>query len=89
MQINGENRGNAAQRLLALLKRYLKGNTAVTVDYQNECARGERELGLAWKVTLDEHLLSALRDWLAPENVDIVWDPPPPTAPAYRPNPIG
>ena len=80
------NGGSDAHRLLALLKPYVNGNTAVTVDYQNQCARGELELGLAWKVTLDEHLLAALRDWLAPENVDIVWEPPPPTAPAYRPN---
>jgi DNA polymerase-3 subunit alpha len=80
------NGGSDTQRLLALLKPYVNGNTAVTVDYQNDCARGELELGLAWKVTLDEHLLAALRDWLAPENVDIVWDPPPPTAPAYRLN---
>jgi len=36
----------------------------------------------AWKVTLDEHLLSALREWLLPENVGIVWEPPPPTMPA-------
>jgi DNA polymerase-3 subunit alpha len=81
------NGGSDAQRLLALLKPYVNGNTAVTIDYQNDCARGELELGLAWKVTLDEHLLTALRDWLAPENVDITWDPPPPTA--YRPNLIG
>ena len=80
------NGGSDAQRLLAMLKPYVNGNTAVTVDYRNQCARGELELGLAWKVTLDEHLLSGLRDWLAPENVDIVWEPPPPTAPAYRPN---
>ena len=80
------NGGSDAQRLLAMLKPYVNGNTSVTVDYQNECARGELELGMAWRVTLDEHLLSALRDWLAPENVDIVWEPPPPAAPAYRHN---
>ncbi len=86
LSCNGGSNGSDGQRLLALLKPYVNGNTAVTVDYQNDCARGELELGLAWKVTLDEHLLAALRDWLAPENVDIVWDPPPPTAPAYRLN---
>ena len=78
------NGGSDAQRLLSLLKPYVNGGTAVTLDYQNQNARGELELGLAWKVTLDEHLLSALREWLAPENVGIVWEPPPPSAPAYR-----
>jgi DNA polymerase III subunit alpha len=86
LSCNGGSNGSDGQRLLALLKPYVNGNTAVTVDYQNECARGELELGLAWKVTLGEHLLTALRDWLAPENVDIVWDPPPPAAPVYRAN---
>jgi DNA polymerase III subunit alpha len=56
------NGGSDTQRLLARLKPYVNRNTVVTVDYQNECARGELELELAWKITLDEHLLSAWRD---------------------------
>ena len=80
------NGGSDAQRLSRLLQPNVKGNTAVTIVYQGSAARGELELGEDWKVTLDEPLLGALRDWLAPENVDILWDPPPPSAPAYRPN---
>ena len=80
------NGGSDAQRLLSLLKPYVNGSTAVTVEYHNQCARGEIELGDAWKVTLDEHLLSALREWLDPESVDIVWEPPPPSAPTWRGN---
>ena len=80
------NGGSDAQRLLSLLKPYVNGNTAVTLDYQNQDARGDLELGQAWRVTLDDHLLSALREWLMPENVGIVWEPPPPAAPAYRAN---
>ena len=80
------NGGSDAQRLLSLLKPYVNGSTAVTVEFHNQCARGEIELGDAWKVTLDEHLLSALREWLDPESVDIVWEPPPPSAPTWRGN---
>jgi DNA polymerase-3 subunit alpha len=78
------NGGSDANRLFALLKPYVNGATAVTVVYQSEAARGELELGAGWKVSLDELLLAQLREWLAPENVDIVWEPPPPSQPAYR-----
>jgi DNA polymerase-3 subunit alpha len=78
------NGGSDANRLFTLLKPYVNGGTAVTVVYQSAVARGELELGESWKVSLDEHLLAQLREWLAPENVDIVWEPPPPSAPAYR-----
>jgi len=78
------NGGSDANRLFALLKPYVNGATSVTVVYQGAAARGELELGEGWKVVLDELLLAQLREWLAPENVDIVWEPPPPSQPAYR-----
>ena len=84
------NGGGDAQRLLSLLKPYVNGNTQVTVDYTNNVARGIIELGAEWKVTLDEHLLSSLREWLAPEAIDIVWEPPAPTPsapPRYQASP--
>jgi DNA polymerase-3 subunit alpha len=78
------NGGSDAQRLMSLLKPYVNGGTSVTVIYQCGIARGELELGAGWKVSLDEHLLTGLREWLSNENVDIVWEPPPPSQPAYR-----
>ena len=77
------NGGSDAQRLFALLKPYISGGTTVTVIYQSEDARGELELGEGWKISLDDHLVTALREWLAPENVGIVWEPPP-SAPTQR-----
>jgi DNA polymerase-3 subunit alpha len=75
------NGGSDAERLGALLRPHVNGPTAVTLVYQCGSARGELELGEAWKVSLDERLLSELREWLSTENVGIVWDPPPPPAP--------
>ena len=75
---------DTAQRLLTLLKPYVNGATSITVEYRNAHARGEIELGDAWRVTLDEHLLASLREWLDPDSVDIVWEPPQPAQAAYR-----
>ena len=36
-------------------------------------AGGEIVLPEAWRVTLDEALLAALREWLTPENVRVVY----------------
>jgi len=75
------NGGSDATRLSSLLRPHVNGATAVTVVYQCNGARGEIELGESWRVSLDEHLLSELRDWLSPDNIGIVWEPPPPPAP--------
>jgi hypothetical protein len=45
----------------------------VTINYSNQASGGDIELGSDWQVNLDEHLLTGLRDWLAPENVTVVY----------------
>jgi DNA polymerase-3 subunit alpha len=45
----------------------------VTIDYRNQASGGDIELGSDWRVNLDEHLLVGLREWLAPENVTVVY----------------
>ena len=45
----------------------------MTINYSNHASGGDIELGSDWRVNLDEHLLAGLRDWLAPENVTVVY----------------
>jgi DNA polymerase-3 subunit alpha len=59
--------------LLALLEPYRSGQCPIIIDYRNRAAGGEIELPEAWRVNLDEPLLSQLREWLAPENVRVVY----------------
>jgi DNA polymerase-3 subunit alpha len=83
------NGGSDANRLSSLLKPFSNGPVGVTLVYQCAQAKGELELGAGWKVSLDELLLAELRDWFTPENIDIVWEPPPPPqppAPRYERN---
>jgi DNA polymerase-3 subunit alpha len=63
----------SAERLLALLEPYRSGPCPIIIDYQNRAAGGEIELPEAWRVKLDEPLLVQLREWLAPENVRVVY----------------
>ena len=63
----------SAERLLALLEPYKSGQCPIIIDYQNHAAGGEIELPEAWRVKLDEPLLAHLREWLAPENVRVVY----------------
>ena len=63
----------SGERLLELLQPYRSGPCPIVIDYRNRAAGGEIELPDAWRVTLDEALLDRLRDWLAPENVRVVY----------------
>jgi DNA polymerase-3 subunit alpha len=63
----------SAARLLSLLEPYKSGPCPITIDYQNRSAGGEIELPEEWRVKLDEPLLTQLREWLAPENVKVVY----------------
>jgi DNA polymerase III subunit alpha len=66
--------GNAsADRLAEILQPFRPGNTPITVRYVNERVGGELELPEAWRVNPDEALIERLRDWLAPENVQVVY----------------
>jgi DNA polymerase-3 subunit alpha len=64
---------SSAERLLALLEPHRSGQCPIIIDYQNRAAGGEIELPAAWRVNLDEPLLAQLREWLAPENVRVVY----------------
>ena len=60
-------------RLSELLEPYKSGPCPIVIDYRNNAAGGEIELPEAWRVTLDEALLAQLKDWLAPENVRVMY----------------
>jgi DNA polymerase-3 subunit alpha len=66
--------GNAsADRLAEILQPFRPGSTPITVRYANERIRGELELPEAWRVNPDDTLIERLREWLAPENVQVVY----------------
>jgi DNA polymerase-3 subunit alpha len=67
------NGASSAQRLLELIEPFKSGPCPITIRYQNATAGGDIELGDAWRVNLDDHLLGSLREWLLPENVEVVY----------------
>ena len=66
--------GNAsADRLAEILAPFRPGTLPITVRYTNDRVGGEIELPQAWRVTPDDALIERLREWLAPENVQVVY----------------
>ncbi len=66
--------GNASASALAeILQPHRPGDKPVTVSYANERVGGEVVLSDAWRVNLDDALIDRLREWLAPENVRVVY----------------
>jgi DNA polymerase-3 subunit alpha len=66
--------GNAsANRLAEILGPFRPGEKPVTVAYRNDRIGGEIALPDDWRVNLDEALLARLREWLAPENVQVMY----------------
>ncbi len=66
--------GNASATVLAeILQPYRTGDKAVTIAYRNERVAGEVVLSEAWRVNLDDALVERLREWLAPENVQVLY----------------
>ena len=63
----------AAAHLKGLLEPYRKGPCPVSVRYHNGTAICEMRLGEEWRVRPDGVLMQSLRDWLQPENVEIVY----------------
>ena len=63
----------AIDRLRATLAPYRNGPCPVAIRYCNGAASVEMRLGNEWRVNLDERLLESLKEWLAPENVEIVY----------------
>ncbi|WP_418647112.1 DNA polymerase III subunit alpha [Thauera butanivorans] len=78
VRINGEVAASggalaAAGKLQTLLEPFREGGCPVRVNYRNAAAEAELPLGDGWRVRLDDALLESLRDWLAPEAVEIVY----------------
>jgi len=67
------NGSSSAEKLMQLMEPFRSGNCAVTIRFQNASVNGEIELGEAWRVKLDDHLLGSLRDWLRAENVQVLY----------------
>jgi DNA polymerase-3 subunit alpha len=66
--------GNAsAERLAEILEPFRPGATPITIRYANERIGGDLELPEAWRVNPDDALIDRLREWLAPENVQVVY----------------
>jgi DNA polymerase-3 subunit alpha len=76
LSINGEASSDgaaAAARLRDLLAPYRKGGCAVSVCYDNGAASCEMRLGEDWRVRPDDALMQSLREWLRPENVQVIY----------------
>ncbi len=66
--------GNASATMLAqILQPHRPGDKPITVCYRNERVGGEVALSEDWRVNLDDALIDRLREWLAPENVEVVY----------------
>jgi DNA polymerase-3 subunit alpha len=69
LKMNGQ---TDVARLKALLAPF-PGATAVRVRYRNHAAACELVLGPDYRVSLEDGLMQELRNWLKPENVEIVY----------------
>jgi DNA polymerase-3 subunit alpha len=66
--------GNAsAARLAEILQPFRPGDKPVTVGYRNDRVAGEVALPADWRVNLEDALLDQLREWLQPDNVQVVY----------------
>jgi DNA polymerase-3 subunit alpha len=66
--------GNAsADRLAEILDPFRPGSTPITVHYVNDRVGGDLELPEAWRVNVDDALIDRLREWLAPQNVQVLY----------------
>jgi DNA polymerase III subunit alpha len=67
------NGGSSGARLREMLAPYRAGRCAVQIVYANGAASCELELGEAWRVEPHDALIASLAEWLAPENVQVVY----------------
>ena len=63
----------SAARLKQLLAPHRNGPCPVAIRYRNGDASVEVRLGNDWRVNLDDVLIASLREWLKPENVEILY----------------
>ena len=62
-----------ARRLKAVLAPFASGSAPVRIRYRNKEAECDLVLGNTLRVRLEDDLLRELKDWLTPENVEIVY----------------
>jgi DNA polymerase III subunit alpha len=66
--------GNAsADRLEEILQPFRPGEKPVTIHYFNDRIAGDVDLPEAWRVNLDDALIERLSEWLAPQNVQVLY----------------
>ena len=74
LSMNGNSiEGKYAEKLRALLTPYRNGACPVRISYHNDEAAVELGLSDAWRIRLEDELLTSLRDWLKPENVKVIY----------------
>ncbi|HEY5899082.1 MAG TPA: DNA polymerase III subunit alpha [Burkholderiales bacterium] len=71
--MNGQADAKKLQALLAPYRVSGGGACQVVVAYRNSTAACEVALGDAWRVRPDSRLLAELGNWLAPENVQLIY----------------
>jgi DNA polymerase-3 subunit alpha len=71
--MNGQADAKRLQQMLAPYRATGGGACQVVVSYQNGVGACEVVLGEAWRVRPDTRLLADLGDWLAPENVQVLY----------------
>jgi DNA polymerase-3 subunit alpha len=75
LSLNGGSRPETAGRLRSLLTPYRAADAAcpVRICYRNAEAETELTLPDTWRVRLEDSLIAELADWLAPENVRVIY----------------
>jgi DNA polymerase-3 subunit alpha len=63
----------AVDRLFELLAPFRNGSCQIVVEYSNRGIGGDIELPVTWRVNPDDALIAQLKDWLAPENVRVMY----------------
>jgi len=63
----------SATRLKKLLEPYRNGNCPVAIRYENDGGVVEMRLPDDWRISPDDNLLRELRNWLQPENVEVLF----------------
>ncbi len=67
------NGGAEAARLSSCSRRFATAPARSSSNTATAAIGGEIELPESWRVNLDDPLLARLREWLAPENVRVVY----------------
>lgn len=62
-----------AKKLHSLLSPFRDGPCPVRLSYHNDTAKTEMSLSDAWRVRLDDALITSLQEWLSAENVRVIY----------------